>query len=248
MKPETVDAANQSIEAKQIDLPDEIVTFLQRRGITIASTIKSRYWVSEIVGCQRKTYYRQLGIEQEELLSDMTMEGMWNRVRGDLLHKLTYAYRWRELDFERYVPLRNGRTAVVVGRADAYSPKTKTIIDLKTTKYMQWQMKNGFIPRPEDILQLQCYDTIFSQLMPIEELNVVYADMSNIVAYRVHKRNLSDWIDRRVQAIEDSLFEDRIPNGDVSGLCQYCKYQTRCYNDGNGLIEKPLSIPRTSSG
>jgi CRISPR/Cas system-associated exonuclease Cas4 (RecB family) len=84
--------------------------------------------------------------------------------------------------------------------------------------------------------------------MPIEELNAVYADMSNIVAYRVQKRNLTNWIDRRVQAIEDSLFEDRVPNGNVSGLCQYCKYQTRCYNDRNGLTVKPLSIPRTSLG
>jgi hypothetical protein len=77
MKPERIDAANQSVvEAKQIDLPDGIVNFLQRRSMTIAPTIKSRYWISEIVGCQRKTYYRQLGIEQEESLSDTTVEGI----------------------------------------------------------------------------------------------------------------------------------------------------------------------------
>jgi hypothetical protein len=134
-----IETAKQNIvETELIDLPEGISTFLQRRSRTFAPTIKSRYWTSEIVGCQRKTYYRQLGIEEEELLSDGTAEGMWNRVRGDLLHGLTYAYKWRELDIEHHVHLRDGRTAVVAGRADAYCWKSKTIIDLKTTKYVKW--------------------------------------------------------------------------------------------------------------
>jgi hypothetical protein len=46
------------------------------------------------------------------------------------------------------------------------------------------------------------------------------------------------------QEVEDSLSSISIPHGEASGLCKYCRHQTRCYNDGNGLIERPRSIPK----
>jgi CRISPR/Cas system-associated exonuclease Cas4 (RecB family) len=127
-----------------------------------------------------------------------------------------------------------------------YSWKTRTIIDLKTTKFIEWQIKHGFIPKPEHILQVQCYDNLFSQVLPIENLNIVYADMSNIVTFEIQRRNLIAWIKTRIQEIEDSVYDDKVPKGEVSGLCKYCQYQTRCSKDGNGLAEKPLSVPRTN--
>ena len=48
----------------------------------------------------------------------------------------------------------------------------------------------------------------------------------------------------RIGEIEDSLLEKKIPHGEITGLCKYCRYQTKCYNDGNGLTDKPLSIPK----
>ena len=35
-----------------------------------------------------------------------------------------------------------------------------------------------------------------------------------------------------------------IIKGEPSGLCQYCRYQSRCSNDGNGIEHKPLSAPK----
>lgn len=162
-------------DAEQIDLPGGIINFLQRRNGMISSSIKSRYWVSDIVACQRKIYYKGLGIE-DELLKDATIESMWDTVRGDFLHQMTYAYKWREMDLEHRILLNDGRTAVLVGRLDMYDWRTKTIIDLKTTKLIQWQMKQGFLPKLEHILQVQCYHTIFSQILPIENLSIVYLD------------------------------------------------------------------------
>jgi hypothetical protein len=107
-----------------------------------------------------KDYYKELGIEKEELLSDATLESMWGAARGDLLHKMTYAYRWRELDTDHYIQLKDGRSAVLAGRLDMYDWRMKTIIDLKITKFIKWQIKQGFIPRLEHILQVQCYDTV----------------------------------------------------------------------------------------
>ncbi|KFM14393.1 CRISPR-associated protein Cas4 [Marine Group I thaumarchaeote SCGC RSA3] len=232
--------------SEEIDTPEGIVNFLQKRNGLYSKDYTSRYSVTELVGCQRKSFYKQLGISQEELLSDTTLEGMWATVRGDFLHNMTYAYKWREMDIEHYVPLKDGRVATLAGRLDMYDWKTKTIIDLKTTKFVRWQIKQGFLPKPEHILQLQCYNTMFSEYMPVENLNIVYADMSDIVTYKVQKRDLTDWIKTRIQEIESSKTTQNTPTGEVSGLCKYCRYQTRCSEDGNGLTEKPLSTPKST--
>ncbi len=58
-------------------------------------------------------------------------------------------------------------------------------------------------------------------------------------------RDLSDWIKTRVTEIEEALSDKTIPAGQVSGLCQFCRYQTRCYNDGDGLTSKPMSVPKS---
>lgn len=121
----------------------------------------------------------------------------------------------------------------------------QTIIDLKTTKFVRWQIKQGFLPKPEHILQLQCYNTMFSEYMPVENLNIVYADMSDIVTYKVQKHDLTDWIKTRIQKIESAKTKN-IPIGEVSGLCKYCRYQTRCSEDGNGLADKPLPTPKST--
>jgi len=230
---------------EEIDAPEGIVNFLQKRNGLFSKDYTSRYSVTELVGCQRKSLFKQQKIPQEELLSDTTLESMWASVRGDFLHQMTYAYKWREMDIEHYVPLKDGRVATLAGRLDMYDWKTKTIIDLKTTKFVRWQIKQGFLPKPEHILQLQCYDTMFSAYMPVENLNIVYADMSDIVTYKVQKRDLTDWINTRIQEIESAKTSVNIPNGEVSGLCKFCKYQTKCFEAGNGLTNKPLSTPKS---
>ena len=230
---------------EEIDTPEGIVNFLQRRNGKFARNNSSRYSVLELVGCQRKSTYKQLGVQEEEVLEDSTIEGMWASVRGDFLHNMTYAYKWREMDMEYQVPLNDGRTATLAGRLDMYDWKTKTIIDLKTTKFVRWQIKQGFLPKPEHILQVQCYDTMFSQYMPVENLNIVYADMSDIVTFKIQKRDMSNWIVERIQEVESAKANKIMPSGEVSSMCKFCKYQTRCSNDGNGLLEKPLSIPKS---
>lgn len=230
----------------EVDTPEGIVSFLQKRNGIYNFDFRNRYSVTDLVNCQRKSYYKQLGIKQEELLSDVS--GMWITVRGNLLHQMTHAYKWRELDMEYKVPLDDGREATVAGRLDMYDWKTKTIIDLKTTKSVRWQIKNGYIPKLEHILQVQCYYTMFSDVIPVENLNLVYADMQDIVTYRVKKNDLSEWIKTRINDIENSLTRKSVPNGETSGLCQFCKYQSRCFNDGNGVEHKPLSTPKNTEG
>ena len=230
----------------EIDTPDGIINFLEKRNGIHNFDFRNRYSVLDLVHCQRKSYYKQLGVKQEELLANVS--GMWATVRGDLLHEMTHAYKWREMDMEYKVPLDDGREATVAGRLDMYDWKTKTIIDLKTTKTVRWQIKQGILPRLEHILQVQCYYTMFSDVIPVENLNLVYADMQDIVTYRVKKNDLSEWIKTRIKDIEDSIVRKSTPNGEVSGLCQFCKYQSRCSDDGKGIEHKPLSTPKKKEG
>jgi hypothetical protein len=70
------------------------------------------------------------------------------------------------MDTEYNILLKDGRTAVLVGRLDMYDWKTKTVIDLKTTKFIKWQIKQGFLPKLEHILQVQCYKHCFLTSTP----------------------------------------------------------------------------------
>ena len=230
----------------EIDTPDGIVSFLEKRNGIHNFDFRNRYSVLDLVHCQRKSYYKQLGVKQEELLVDVS--GMWTTVRGDLLHEMTHAYKWREMDMEYKVPLDDGREATVAGRLDMYDWKTGTVMDLKTTKNVRWQIKKGYIPKLEHILQVQCYDTMFSSVIPIENLNLVYADMQDIVTYKVKKNDLSGWIKTRITDVENSIIKKLTPNGEPSGVCQFCKYQTRCFNDGKGIDHKPMSTPKRKEG
>ena len=67
--------------AEEIDTPVGIVNFLQKRNGIYSQDYTSRYSVTELVGCHRKSLYKQLGVSQEELLGDTTLEGMWATVR-----------------------------------------------------------------------------------------------------------------------------------------------------------------------
>ena len=51
-------------------------------------------------------------------------------------------------------------------------------------------------------------------------------------------------LEKRVQEIEDSVIDGKVPKGEASGLCQFCKYQTKCFNQGDGIEHKPLSTPK----
>ena len=88
-------------EIKEIDVPKGIVTFLgSKNGKRIPYLTKNRYSVSDLVHCQRKSLYKQLGLKPEQLVQDLSIEQMWSTVRGDFLHQMTNAYDWNELEMQ----------------------------------------------------------------------------------------------------------------------------------------------------
>ena len=62
-------------EIKEIDVPKGIVTFLgSKNGKRIPYLTKNRYSVSDLVHCQRKSLYKQLGLKPEQLVQDLILE------------------------------------------------------------------------------------------------------------------------------------------------------------------------------
>lgn len=227
---------------EKMDIPNGIVHFLERRAGIEKKDQQKRYSVSELIACLRKSYYKNSNISMERISDPGTFERLWSTTRGDLLHEITRAYRWRELDIDYESVLNDGKIITVRGRLDMYDWKSRTIIDLKTTKFVNWQLKNKLIPKIEHILQIQCYGTMFSTVIPIEQLCLVYADMDTMVAFKVKNRDMSHWIKERIKELENSVFNNNPPQGEESGVCQFCKYKIRCYADGNGITHNPIAI------
>src|SRR5438552_1901115 len=109
---------NNNVE--KIDIPTGIVHFLERRAGIERQDSKRRYSVSELTSCLRKLYYKISRLDMETIAESGTFERLWSTTRGDLLHEITKAYRWRELDIDYDVVLDDERVVTVRGRLDMY--------------------------------------------------------------------------------------------------------------------------------
>lgn len=230
----------------EIDTPQKIVSFLESKNGIKKIFDSKKYSVTELTKCSRETFYKKTKTATEELLEE-SIGGMWCSVRGEFLHQITTAYSWNELETEYSITLDEGKIATIVGRLDMYDEKTKTILDLKTTNNVRWQAKKGILLKPEHIKQVQIYYTIFSKIIPIEHLNLVYVDMTDIVTYQIPLKDRTRWIANRIEEIETDMENGLIPQGEVTSKCKFCKYQTRCNAQGQGLDKKPLSTPKKNN-
>jgi hypothetical protein len=104
---ETVEKTKNGGLVEEIDIPTGLVSYLEKKTRrTTYAAIKGRYSVTDIVGCQRRNFYNVIQVEEEELLDDSTIENMWSSVRGDLLHKLSYAYKLQSFSMAlHYLPV-----------------------------------------------------------------------------------------------------------------------------------------------
>lgn len=231
------------VSSEQIDVPEGILEFLQiKSGISLPCKQKT-YPVSGMIKCLRKSFYEKSGKKRKA----RGFENLWPTVRGDLLHQMTQAYKWNELDINFEIPLGNGNIGIVSGRLDMYDWKTKTIIDLKTTKDVYVQTENHSIPRKEDILQIQCYGTIFSNIIPVKNLVLVYADLNDLIAFKIKNEDKTWWLKERILKLENSLDTKEPPTREISKSCDYCKYRNVCNPKEDHIFigGKPVSHMQT---
>jgi CRISPR/Cas system-associated exonuclease Cas4 (RecB family) len=127
------------------------------------------------------------------------------------------------------------RTITVVGYIDAYDPETATIFDLKTTRFVKWQLEKGMIPRENHVAQAQCYSTLLGQYgIPVDRLVLVYVDDKDIVPLQVPLGNRREWVIKRATALRKLLENQQSPTPEVGFACKYCPFLSVCpRNDGS---------------
>ena len=212
---------------KEIDIPEKILEYLKQKNGIKRKFDDKKYSVTELIKCVRETYYKKTKVKFEESF-DKSVQSMWGSLRGNYLHELTNAYTWNELETEYNVPLDGDNSATLVGRLDMYDETTKTLLDLKTTNNVLWQVKHDMLPKHEHILQVQCYYTMFKEIIPIEHLNLIYADMSEIVVFDLQVKDRSKWIRNRINILETDLENGITPNAESGNNCKFCKFKSTC--------------------
>ena len=218
---------NENTTIKEIDIPEKILEYLKQKNGIKRKFDNKKYSVTELIKCVRETYYKKTKEKSEESF-DKSVQSMWSSLRGNYLHELTNAYTWNELETEYNVPLDGDNSATLVGRLDMYDETTKTLLDLKTTNNVLWQVKHDMLPKHEHILQVQCYYTMFKEIIPIEHLNLIYADMSEIVVFDVRVKDRSKWIANRVDLLETNIENGIIPHAEPGNNCKFCKFESTC--------------------
>jgi len=231
----------------QVDIPDGITSFLEKKSGIFRNDKTPSYGVTEIIRCLRKSYYEKT---KKKRKSRKSLDNLWPTVRGDLLHQMTTAYNWNELDMDFQIPRGNGKSGTISGRLDMYDWKTKTIIDLKTTKDVYSQAEEGTIPKKEDILQIQCYGTIFSNVIPVQNLVLVYADLNDMIAFRIRIEDKTWWLKDRILELEKAIKDHKPPKKEISKLCYFCKFQNQCFPDEDKIFIKRIngSVLNTING
>src|SRR3989338_5339797 len=96
----------------QVDIPEGITSFLEQKSGIFKNKKTQSYGVTEIVRCLRKSFYEKT---KKKRKSSKTLDNLWPTVRGDLLHQMTRAYNWNELDMEFPIPLGEGKLATLAG-------------------------------------------------------------------------------------------------------------------------------------
>jgi CRISPR/Cas system-associated exonuclease Cas4 (RecB family) len=215
------------------EIPEGIMRYLTRNANRSYARSPNHYWVTDICKCLRQSYYQISGTPVDPTPStDNPVEGLWAIQSGRLLHGLTYAYSWRELDAEKEITLPDiGETLTFHGRLDMYDHRTETLIDLKTTTSLKWQYDSGMIPRKSDVDQIQCYYTLFSRRIGISRLLLLYADPKEMIPIRIVEEDKSKWIEGRLERLHTSLVITKSPPAaEISGPCKYCRFAQRRYH------------------
>jgi hypothetical protein len=223
------------------DIPCGIKAFLTRNNSRSGNQVResNHYWVTDICKCLRQSYYELSNTPFDaETPKETETELLWSMQSGKYLHYLTSSFRWRELDIEREIFCMDiDEKLYIHGRLDMYDYKTQTIIDLKTTNAIKWQHTNHLIPRERDIDQLQCYGSLFDPKIGVSNLMLLYADLKNLISFKVPVIDKMKWIEDRTLQLYLSVHVIRSPpQAERSVACEYCRFKAKCDLHGNGYL------------
>lgn len=225
---------------KPICTPKKIIEFLGKSNRIYASSNRRGYSVTALLGCERKAFFQKTFTPFDKINLSLVEESVWKTTRGNFLHNITQAYSWNELEVE-YPLTVDGKNISVFGRLDCYDPDEKCIIEIKSRE----NVSESIAPDAEHVIQLQVYGTIFGNTIPVERLILVYLDMNNVASFDIPLNDMNAWIRERVSFLENSVAENKMPEGKLSSFCDLCNYQDSCSRYPGGVIEpKTIREPK----
>ena len=183
------------------------------------------YGLKEVIGCPRLSFYkRTLGVPDEY----KPLHVLWSIKRGKYLDDITKGTGFNELEGILEINV-SGEAIIVRGRLDCYDYVSGEIIEVKSTR-----ISRNFKPRDSDIIQLQCYVTLYRDVFKeIKGLRLVYLDMSEFVTYDIDIVDKSDYIRERAIALHASIINMTLPEAENSYYCRHCFFQERCEGEEN---------------
>jgi CRISPR/Cas system-associated exonuclease Cas4 (RecB family) len=179
---------------------------------------RNTYYVKEIIGCLRKAYYNHK-LPQEEY---STLAQLYQQKRGKVLGAIA-GQGWNELDGSIEYPV-DGEQIKLTARLDCYDHEKREIIELKTKRYIE----GTNLPYKSDILQVQCYATIFKDIIPVAALSLIYLDFDHFRRFPVAISEISSWMKERTIKLHKHIRDSRVPEEEPSWECNVCIHKESC--------------------
>jgi CRISPR/Cas system-associated exonuclease Cas4 (RecB family) len=194
------------------------------------------YHVTELCRCLKQSFLERRHRHVE------TYSEVWTKQRGNALHRhVSYAFSgWKELPIQMIIRC-DVESIRVLGHVDLFDPEERELIELKSTRAVDWQNRKRLLPHEHHVKQLQCYYTMWTTCydLPAEKLSIAYMDDKTPPrSYDVELRDLSDWLQRRAILLHDAIQTDRILEAEPSGLCHYCTFKEICASGQRSLLAR----------
>lgn len=188
------------------------------------------YSISQIKGCLVCSYYENVQGRYESL------QNLYSQARGRSYHNFLYGFSVREMEASRTFQHGDDKLRVM-GKLDGYDSETKTLYELKSVV----DVSTITYARPRDRIQAQCYGTIFSDIMRIDELRVVYLDADSWKVMKVAMNDMTEFITRRTGTLHDSLKARTPPPPETGWDCRYCGLRNAKAPPQASIMSRPAS-------
>lgn len=178
--------------------------------------------VTSMLGCTRQIYFEKK-IGSPEYVKPSSIYPMF---RGTIAHKIMEGFTVPgAVDEKRFV--RDYKGFKITGKPDRILPAEKKIQDYKTTETLP---EFGRVYKSHEE-QLNIYRWLVGEEYEIDNMEVIYISMKGAKTIRVRvwtDPELEEFLDNRIELIQNALVKDELVPFEKIWLCDYCDFQTEC--------------------
>lgn len=193
--------------------------------------------VSSLLNCLRKVVLQ----EKNDVYLDPTQ--LYYAFRGQLFHTVIAQAQSDgavcEQRFERIVA-----GISLSGHPDVIYPEQRKLVDYKSTK----RIPKDSTPYANHGMQVNLYRYLVAPLYEVDDLEIVYFDMSNVKRLKVEVMDISSlmgWLVPRLKKLRDARNGGKLPDrANSSGVWQcdgYCPFTGYCWPHG---VPKPWELKK----